>query len=186
MASPIADPKTIASKENSLLVVIDVQEKLAPKIQLIDHITTNIIKLIKLSKILQIPVLITEQQNLGDTVDEIQSELKNTERISKLTFSCFGSPVFQRRLQSHQKNTLILTGIEAHICVAQTALDAAETYNVQVVSDSIGTRSTPNRDIAIDRLLQCGITVTTTEMIMYELLKQAGTDLFRTALPLLK
>ena len=186
MASPNSGPKALASKDNSLLVVIDVQKKLAPQIQSIDHIVSNIIKLVKLSKILQIPVVLTEQQNLGHTVDDILSELTGTEPITKLTFSCFGSPVFQQRLQSQRKSTLIITGIEGHICVTQTALDAADRYNVQVVSDAVGTRIPHNLDIAIDRLHQSGITVTTTEMVMFELLEQAGTDLFRAALPLLK
>ena len=186
MILPNSGPDTFASRESSLLVVIDVQKKWAPKIQKIDHIIYNINKLVRFFNILEIPIVLTEQQNLGDTVDEIRSELTNTEPIRKLTFSCLGSPGFQRYLAAHPIKTLILTGIEAHICVAHTAIDAAGTYNVQVVRDAIGACSLKNRDTAIDRLHQCGITVTTTEMLMYELLQQAGTDLFRAALPLLK
>jgi nicotinamidase-related amidase len=186
MVTPISNLENIATKENCLLVIIDVQEKLTPQIESIAAIIANITKLVKLSQILHVPIMLTQQQNLGEIVDEIKSALIAIEPITKLSFSCFGSLDFQQRVQSHRRSTLILVGIEAHICVAQTALDAAGNYNVHLVSDAIGSRSGHNRDIAIERMRQCGITITTTEMIIYELLKQAGTDEFRTVLPLLK
>jgi len=176
----------LVDKENCALVIVDVQEKLVPVITGAEEPIQNITKLVKFSKIIDIPIVVTEQQNLGRTVEPIRSGIGEIVPISKMTFSCFGSEEFQNYLRSLGRKTLILTGIESHICVAQTALDAPHEYTIQVVSDAVASRDPRNRDIALQRMGSAGITVTSTEMLIYELLKKAGTDEFRATLPLVK
>ena len=176
----------LLNKEDCILIVIDMQKKLVPVISQADKAIENVIKMVKLAKILQIPIVLTEQQNLGDTVEEIQSEIKDIQPISKITFSCFGLEEFSSHIRQFNRKTLILTGIESHICVTQTALDAPAEYSIQVVSDAVASRAPHNWKIAMDRMQKNGATITSTEMLMYELLKKAGTDEFRAALPLVK
>ncbi len=172
-------------KEDCALLVIDVQEKLVRVIEEADRSIENIVRLIRFSNIVDIPIVLTEQQNLGDTVSEIRDEMTTFQPVSKITFSCFASEEFCKFLKHLNKKTLIVTGIEAHICVAQTVLDAINEYGVHVVSDAVSSRSINNKEIALDRLRQNNVTITTTEMLIYELLIKAGTSEFRKALKLL-
>ena len=176
----------LAEKKDCILAVVDVQEKLVPVIARAEEIIQNIIKLVKFARMLALPIVFTEQQNLGRTVEQIRSETGEVEAISKITFSCFASDEFRNYVHSLKRKTLILTGIESHICVAQTALDAPREFSVQVVADAVASRDPRNREIALDRMRAAGITITSTEMLMYELLKKAGTDEFRATLPLVK
>lgn len=178
--------EALMKREDCVMVIVDVQEKLVPVITGAEETIQNIIKLVRFSKIIHIPIMFTEQQNLGRTVEEIRSETGDIEAITKITFSCFASKEFQNYLHYLGRKTLILSGIESHICVAQTALDAPRDYTVQVVSDAIASRDPRNRDIALQRMRAAGITITSTEMLLYELLKKAGTDEFRATLSLLK
>ena len=177
---------SLLSKEDCVLVVIDMQKKLVPVITGADKAIENVIKLVKLAKILQLPIVLTEQQNLGDTVEGIRSEIKEIQPISKITFSCFALEEFSDYISRLNRKTLILTGIESHICVTQTALDAPDEYSIHVVSDAVASRAPHNLKIALDRMQRGGATITSTEMAMYELLRKAGTDEFRAALPLVK
>jgi nicotinamidase-related amidase len=176
----------LVEKRDCALVIVDVQEKLVPVIAGADTIIQNIIKLVKFARMLTLPIMLTEQQNLGRTVEQIRSETGEIEPISKITFSCFASDEFRNYLQYLKRKTLILTGIESHICVAQTALDAPGECTVQVVSDAVASRDPRNREIALDRMRAAGVTITSTEMFIYEILKKAGTDEFRATLPLVK
>ncbi|MBW1740382.1 MAG: hydrolase [Deltaproteobacteria bacterium] len=176
----------LANRKNCVLVIIDVQQKLVPVIEEARKIIENIVKLIKFSKILGFPVVLTEQQKLGETVTEIRGEIPDFQPISKITFSCFGSEEFRKHIRQLNRNTLIITGVEAHICVAQTALPAISDYTVHVVSDAIGSRSIHDWEIALDRMRHNGITITSTEMLIYELLVRAGTPEFKEALRLIK
>jgi len=177
---------SLVDKEDCALVIIDIQEKLVPVITGAEEIIRNVIKLVKFSKIIEIPIVVTEQQNLGRIVGPIRSETGEIEPISKITFSCFASEEFQNYMNYLGRKTLILTGIESHICIAQTALDAPHDYTIQVVGDAVASRDPRNLDIALQRMREAGVTVTSTEMLIYELLKKAGTDEFRATLPLVK
>ncbi|MFZ0241002.1 MAG: isochorismatase family protein [Desulfobacterales bacterium] len=176
----------LIQRSDSLLVIVDVQKKLAPLIQDTPRIVANILKLVRLARIVEVPVLMSEQENLGETVDEIRLELQETPPARKLSFSCFGEDAFIRRLKAHDRRTLVLAGIEAHICVAQTALQAPADYRIVVIADAVASRSPIDCQAALARLRHEGATVATTEMVMYEWLERAGTDTFRSALPLLK
>jgi len=177
----------LLEKEDCVLVVIDMQDKLVPRIHDNERTLNNIIKMIKFCRIAGIPVIWTEQKNLGNTVEAIVKELGDGARpIQKLVFDCLGSMEFMEELHALRKGSLLISGIETHICVAQTALHAKKGYNVHVVADAVSSRSPDDRKAAMDRMTAAGVTVTTTEMAMFELLKEAGTDQFRAALPLLK
>ena len=176
----------LIERGDSLLVIVDVQKKLAPLITDTPRIVANILKLVRLARIVEVPVIMTEQENLGETVEEIRLELQETPPVRKLSFSCFGEDAFTRRLKAHDRRTLVLAGIEAHICVAQTALQAPADYRVLVIADAVASRSPLDCQASLARLQDEGATVATTEMVMYEWLERAGTDTFRSALPLLK
>ena len=186
MTDSHSSKRTILSKGDSLLLIVDMQERLLPVMADRERVVENALKLVKFAHIIGLPLFFTEQQNLGGTIAELRVELKDIEPIIKLEFDCFESPAFTDRLDQLKRNTLIIIGIEAHICVAQTALHALSHYKVQVVSDGVSSRSTENWEVALQRMRQAGVIVTSTEMVIYELLGRAGTDQFKEALKLVK
>lgn len=171
---------------DTVLAVIDVQEKLLPHIHGRERIVENIVRLVRFAQILEIPVLAAEQGKLGPLVEPIREALGAVVPFPKLEFGALGCKAFADALKGLGRGTLLVTGIEAHICVAQTALQALPTYGVHVVADAVGSRDPANREVALGRLGQAGAVLTSTEMAMYELLKEAGTDVFRKILPLVK
>jgi len=172
--------------EESLLIIIDMQERLFPAMADKEKLLENVLRLVRFSKIVGLPVILTEQEKLGSTLPEITSELKAVQPVSKVDFNGFGCEAFIEETAKHRAKTLILAGIEAHICVAQTALHAVAGYPVHVVSDAIASRSPHNHRVALDRMMQGGVVVTSTEMAIYEILGRAGTDAFRQVLKLVK
>lgn len=173
------------------LVVVDIQEKLLPPIFNKDEMVKNSQLLVRLAKILELPTLVTTQymKGLGPTVPEIAGLLGSTPAIDKLQFGCFGSNEFRSALKSvpGNRNTLLVCGMEAHICVMQTVLGALnDGYLVHVATDAIGSRVRWNWDIGIDRMRAAGAVISTTEMMIYELLRSSGTPQFKQMLPYLK
>lgn len=173
------------------LVVVDIQQKLLPPIFNKDQLVRNSQLLVRLAKILSVPVMLTTQysKGLGTTVPEIRSLLDGTEPIDKLEFSCFGSNHFRDALKAlpGNRNTVLLCGMETHICVMQTALGALnEGYLVHVASDAVGSRTEWNWKIGLDRMRDAGAVISSTEMMMYELLRCSGTPAFKELLPYLK
>jgi nicotinamidase-related amidase len=177
--------------EQCALLVVDMQEKLLPPIWEKERLVRNAQLLIRLAKILKIPALVTVQyaKGLGNTVPDIASLLPDTSPIHKLTFSCFGSDVFcslLKRLPGH-RTTVLLCGMETHICVMQTALGALrEGYLVHVASDAISSRTELNWRIGLERMRAAGAILSSTEMMIYELLRSSGAPAFRELLPYLK
>jgi len=177
--------------EQCALLVIDIQEKLLPPIFQKEQLVKNSQLLIRLAGVLKIPSLMTVQyaKGLGGTVPEIASLLPGTEAIDKRTFSCFGSDVFcslLKRLPGN-RNTVLLCGMESHICVTQTALGALrEGYIVHVASDAVSSRTEWNWKIGLERMRAAGAVISSTEMIIYELLRSSGAEGFKELLPYLK
>jgi len=173
------------------LLVIDIQEKLLPPIFQKEQLVKNSQLLIRLAGILKIPALMSTQyvKGLGNTVPEIASLLPGTEAIDKHMFSCFGSEVFCSLLKRlpGQRNTLLLCGMESHICVTQTALAALrEGYIVHVASDAVSSRTEWNWKIGLKRMRAAGAIISSTEMIIYELLRSSGAPAFKEMLPYLR
>lgn len=176
----------LMEREDALLVIIDMQEKLFPVMAQKEDLASQVMKLVRFSKIVGLPVVMTEQEKLGPTLPDIKGELASVPAVPKVDFDCFGCEAFVKRIQELKRGTLILCGIEAHICVAQTALHAAAAYDVHVVADAVASRSPENRRIALERMSQRGVTITSTEMVIYEVLKRAGTEMFKQVLKLVK
>lgn len=177
--------------ERCVLVAIDLQEKLVPPIFEKERVIKNTALLLHLARILKLPVLLTTQyrKGLGPVIPEISSLAPECEPIDKASFSCLGEESFARRLESlsGRRDTLLVAGIESHICVAQTVLAALERgYNVHVASDAVSSRSEHNWKIGLARMEKAGATISSTEMMLYELLGRSGTDEFKAILPLLK
>ena len=173
------------------LVVVDIQQKLLPPIFNKDELVKNSQLLIRAASILKLPVLVTTQyaEGLGPTVPEIAALLAGARPIDKLQFGSFGSNEFRSALKSlpRNRNTMLLCGMEAHICVMQTALGALnDGYLVHVATDAIGSRVRWNWDIGIDRMRAAGAVISTTEMMIYELLRCSGGAQFKQMLPFLK
>ena len=177
--------------EQCALVVVDIQEKLLPPIFNKEMLVKNSQLLIRLAKILDIPRVVTTQysKGLGSTVGEIAALLPEAAVIDKVEFGCFGSGQFRGHLKSLPGNrtTVLLCGMEAHICVMQTALGALnEGYVVHVASDAVGSRTEANWKIGLERMKMAGAVISSTEMMMYELLRCSGTPAFKELLPHLK
>jgi nicotinamidase-related amidase len=172
------------------LIVIDIQEKLLPPIFQKEQLVKNAQLLIRLAGALQIPTIATTQyaKGLGNTVTEIGSLLPQ-EGIDKQVFSCFGSDAFCSTLKRlpGRRNTVLLCGMESHICVMQTALGALrEGYLVHVASDAVSSRTEWNWKIGLERMRAAGVVISSTETIIYELLRSSGTEAFKEMLKWLK
>jgi nicotinamidase-related amidase len=177
--------------EHCALVVVDMQEKLLPPIWDKERLVHNVQLLIRLAGILKIPALVTTQyaKGLGNTAPEIASLLPESAPIDKLMFSCFGSDIFCSLLKRlpGQRTTMLLCGMEAHICVMQTALGALrEGYLVHVASDAVSSRTELNWRIGLERMRAAGAILSSTEMMIYELLRSSGAPAFKELLPYLK
>jgi len=189
---PLSDiARTPLQTENCTLVVIDIQQKLLPPIFNKEQLVRNTSLLVRLARILDIPVLVTTQyaKGLGETVPEILSLVGDTKPIDKLEFSCFGKDSFCSAVKSvpGNRNTMLLCGMETHICVMQTALGALEQgYLVHVASDAVGSRAEWNWKIGLERMRDAGCVISSTEMMMYELLRKSGTEAFKELLQHLK
>ena len=176
-----------ATREDSVLIMIDFQEKLLPAMSGPEKLLENSKRLLALARIMGIPVIFTEQEKLGATVREL------TEGLSGLPARCkndlqllFLLSHLPPRVRETGRHTLILGGIEAHICVSQTALWAQPRFRVHVVSDAVSSRSPGNLSVALSRMQAAGLTITSTEMVIYEVLEKAGTDEFKAMLPVIK
>jgi nicotinamidase-related amidase len=192
---PVTDYAEIARRpldpEQCALIVVDIQEKLLPPIFQKEQLVRNSQLLIRLAGILKIPTLLTTQysKGLGNTIPEVASLLPETPAIEKLVFSCFGSDVFCSTLKRlpGNRNTVILCGMESHICVAQTALAALrEGYLVHVASDAVSSRTEWNWKVGLERMRSAGAVLSSTEMVIYESLRSSGTSEFMDMLKHLK
>ena len=182
----MSNSRTLLRREDCVLVVIDAQEKLMPVIHDKETVTDNILRLVKFAEIIGLPVVVTEQQKLGPTLPEIKEALSNYEPVEKIDFDCFSEEAFRKRMAGIDRSTLLLCGVESHICVCQTALSGSDAHKVQVISDAAGSRAQHNWVIALERMRAKGVVLTSTEMLIYELLGKAGTEEFRATLPLVK
>ncbi|MEO8501502.1 MAG: hydrolase [Vicinamibacteria bacterium] len=172
--------------KDTLLVVVDMQERLLPAIHEHERVISNTRLLLRAAKALDLPVVMTTQylKGLGPIQAEVAELAPPGTPIDKLTFSCFGSTEFKHRVAATQRNTLLVCGVEAHICVLQTSLDALSAgYQVHVVSDATSSRTPPNAALGHQRVESAGAVLSSTEMAIYELLGASGTPAFKALLP---
>ena len=179
----------LLDKENTGLLVIDVQEKLMQVMGEKQRVIDNLIKLLHLSRLFTLPVILTEQnpQWLGPTLPEIIECLPAYEPISKLHFNCCDVDAFNNRLDSEGLKNIIITGVESHICVLQTCVSLlARGLNVHVAQDAIDSRTGENWRVGLELMRGAGAIVTSTETVIYQILKKAGTEEFKEMLKIIK
>ncbi len=172
----------LLEKEKSCLLLIDVQEKLTPNVQSADAMVERCQWMMRLAAEFDVPLLVSEQypQGLGATVEPLRSLAPHEKFIEKVQFSCFRVPDFRQRLLALNRRQVILIGIEAHVCVLQTALDVMKAgYEVFVVVDAVSSRSEVDYKYALKRMKQDGVHLVTTEMVFFEWVGQAGTTQFK-------
>lgn len=175
--------------DDSCLVLIDVQEKLAVAMHAKDTLIQNTVKLVQGAKILGIPILWTEQnpKGLGLTVPEVSGLLTDSKPVEKLSFSCLGEEAFAQELASVGRRQVLVAGIECHVCVYQTVADLCRAgYEVQVVADAVCSRTLENSGIGLERCKLSGASLTSVETALFELLKKAEGDHFKQMLKVVK
>lgn len=184
-------------RDDALLLIVDIQEKLAPAIFESDQVVRNSVRLIQGARQLAVPVFVSEQyvKGLGPSLAAIREAATAPMAppavdgcfFEKTHFSCAAEPGVLALLRATGKRQIVLTGTEAHVCVLQTALGLfAAGFEVYLVADAASSRTPENRALALERLRAAGVRIVSTEMVLFEWLERAATDTFRAMLPLIK
>jgi nicotinamidase-related amidase len=174
--------------ESVVFVLVDMQPSLVGLMDHSESLVDNNRKLIQGLSLLHVPIIHTEQypERLGETIDDLKVCLSDAP-IAKMSFSCCGENQFTSDIEALGRKHVILSGIESHVCVYQTALDLMDGgYNVHLVADAVSSRSKSNVDIALKRMESEGVKLISTEMILFELLEKAGTPTFKQMLKIIK
>jgi nicotinamidase-related amidase len=181
---------TRLDRTNALLLIVDVQEKLMPVIAGHDAVARNIERMIRGARILGIPSIATEQytKGLGPTIAPVRDALEDAyQPIEKDCFSAHGCAAFESTLRAKGRRQILVTGVEAHVCVYQTVTDLLRHgFEVTLVADAMSSRTHENKAIAIERMQREGAFLSSTEMALFELTIVSGTDEFRAISRLVK
>ena len=172
----------LLNKEDSILLLIDVQEKLTPAVLNCNQFITRCEWLLKLARKMGVPLLVSEQypKGLGATIEALSPYFSQEECAEKVHFSCMSDTGYVRRLKQFNKKQLILIGIEAHVCVMQTALEMKEAdFDVFVVVDAVSSRNELDLKYGLKRMKQDGIHLITSEMVFFEWVRKAGSPEFK-------
>ena len=175
--------------EDTMAMVVDFQEKLMPVMACAEDLETRTNILIKGLKVLDIPVFMTQQytKGIGMTIPSIRQSMETEEYFDKTAFSCFDDEAIRSRIESTGRKNVIICGIEAHICVLQTCMDLkAAGYVPVLVTDCISSRKLSDKEIALLRAQSEGIILTTSEAVLFELTRKAGTPVFKEISRLIK
>jgi nicotinamidase-related amidase len=167
---------------NTVLVIIDIQEKLFRFIHQRENLIDNVQKLLRGILVLNVPVILTEQypQGLGSTLPEIKQLISEIEPMPKLSFSCCGDENFVRKLEATGRRQVLISGIETHVCVYQTVADLIKAgYEVHVVTDTVSSRTQENKKTGLNLMSSMGAALTSTETVLFELLKIASGENFK-------
>ncbi len=177
------------TREATVLVVIDVQGKLAQLMHDKTALFENVGRMIQGVQILDLPILLTEQypEGLGPTIPELAGLLPGVEPLTKTAFSCCGDEKFNAAFNALGRDQVLLTGIETHVCVHQTALDLLDSgKEVQIVADAVSSRTSENRRIGLEKMRHAGAIITSTEAALFELLRAAEGPQFKAISKLVK
>ena len=175
--------------DDTALVLIDIQEKLARAMHNKEALFDNLKRMVQGSRVLGLPILWAEQNpdGLGPTIREIADLLPDKKPVSKFSFSCCGNEAFINNLKAIKCKNMLVAGIEAHVCVYQTVADLVNLkFDVQVVSDAVASRTPENRLIGLEKSKAAGAGLTSTETALFELLKDAGNEYFRKIIEVVK
>lgn len=181
----------LLQREDTALVVIDIQEKLFPKVNNQQLVLDRCLKTIEFCKRLNIPIIVTEQypSGLGQTLPVVQDTLGSFYKpISKTAFSCFGEPAFVETVKDLGVESLVLIGIETHVCVAQTTLVGMHGHDLEMVvlADCVSSRDAQNTEVGLRRMDEEGGIISSMEMFFYEMLVRAKTEEHQAVFDLLK
>ena len=174
---------------DSVLVLVDVQERLAPAIADADQVIEKTVTLLKAARRLAVPCLVSEQypKGLGPTIPPLERLLNEGERFEKVHFSALRADPFRTQVETIGRSQAVLAGMETHVCLLQTAMDflgrGVETF---VVADACGSRRERDKTAALARMTAQGINVVTSEMVLFEWLERAATPDFRDLLGLIR
>ncbi|MFT5387967.1 MAG: nicotinamidase-related amidase [Candidatus Omnitrophota bacterium] len=175
--------------DNCILLIIDIQGKLSELVLNSSAVIKNTAVLAQTANYLNIPIIYTEQvpEKIGATVNDVKKHLQEIDPITKRTFSCCGEQKFIKSLSELNRNNIIVVGMEAHVCVYQTVYDLiSKNYIVKVVKDAVSSRNEDDYNIAMHHMDQCKAQMTTTEMILCELIKSADHERFKDIMAFLK
>ncbi len=175
--------------QDAALVLIDVQERLADVVHEKERLLDAVVRLLRGIRVLEVPVIWVEQnrRGLGPTVSSVAAALDGLQPVAKMSFDCCGSGDFLSALAACGRSQVLLAGIEAHICVYQTAAGLlARGHQVHVVADAVSSRTAANRELALARMRDLGAAVTSVEMALYELLQVAEGERFKAILRIVK
>ena len=178
----------ILRREDTALIVIDMQEPFLRNLFEHERVLRNVCTLLEGAKVLEVPVVATTQysERMGGVVAEVQEQLNDAPVLDKTTFSCWDEP-FRQELRRLNRKQILLCGVEAHICVSQTAHDLiAAGYQVHLVEEAVSSRSEANAGVGFAKLRQLGAVPASIESALYEMLGRAGTPAFREILKLIK
>lgn len=183
--------KFILEPEKAVLLMIDVQEKLSAAMdqEALRKLVRNAAILLESAQELTIPVIATEQyvKGLGPTLGELKAKAGTATFHEKLTFSCCGSEDFSDQLDEIERTQVVVFGMETHVCVLQTVIDLlGDGFDVHVVKDAVISRSSANKQTAMEAMVLAGAVPTCTETVVFQLLKTAGTDTFKKLSKLVK
>jgi nicotinamidase-related amidase len=176
-------------RDDCLLMLVDIQKVMLDPCVDAELVVKNSAALIEIARILSVPVIFTEHnaEKLGGVLPELVGKVAKPKVFNKLEFSCLENEPIAGALDQSRRQTLLLAGLETHVCIFHTAVHAVRLgYRVHVASDAVTSRSAHNRQVGLSRMEKAGAVISSTEMIIFELLGRAGTPEFRTALPLLK
>lgn len=179
----------LVRRDRSLLLVVDIQDRLAPAIHEVEALVGRVGVLLDAARRLEVPVIVSEQypQGLGPTVETLQPCLEGARFLSKTTFSCADEPLIHAAIAQSGRDQVVLCGTEAHVCVLQSALGfRALGLEVFVVADAVGSRRPQSRELALERLRGEGVVVVNAEMVVFEWLERAATEEFRAVSPLIR
>ncbi len=181
----------IATREDSLLFIIDFQQAMLKVIPGWQEIAKKAIQLVRAASVLGIPVAVTEhyKKGLGDTIPELSRELDlaGATFLQKEFFSACLEPDFLGRIRSFGRNKIVIAGMETHVCVLQTGLDLIQAgYQVHLAEDAVGSRSDRDRVTAVNLFREAGAVVASTEAVIFQWARRSNTDEFRRILPLVK
>lgn len=179
----------IARREDSFLLIVDLQQPLLDIMPDAEALLKNAGILIEAAKTLGLPIFATEQypERFGPTVEAVSSRWGELKPHGKMVFSSCGCAGIRKALEASDRRTAILSGVETHVCVSQTAHDLLEEgFVVHVPADAVASRTEANRQLGLEKMRDSGAVITSIEMVIYEMLREAGTPEFKALLPLFK
>lgn len=186
---PLEGGRVVLERSKAALVVIDIQEKLFAVMADRDRLRERVLQAIRGCRIMGLPVVWSEQypDGMGPTIQPVAALLTAHEPMPKKSFSVVGDDALKKHIQGLGRKQFILTGIEAHVCVYQTAVDLLDLgYEVEVVSDAVSSRNEENRRIGLERARRAGAAITSVETVLFELLRVAEGPRFKQVLAILK